>query len=484
MRAILYLRLSQSDDASTSIQRQETDLRLRAEREGWEVVDVLVDDGVSGGKSRANAEVALDYLRTGRAEVLAVWKFDRWSRQGLGALADLIRVLDDRPKALFVADRDGLSSAQPAWRIIASVLAEVARMERENTRTRVLSSLAALRTSGRYAGGQRPYGYVSAPNPDGPGRILVVDPFEAQVVREAADRILSGETPYSVAHDLNRRGIPSKSGKRWSATVLRELLQRDAIVGRVTHRGNLVRGDDGLPLTVWEPVLDLALWHRLRVHLGAISDARRERKAPRQGRPTSRLLAGIVKCASCGSSLYVRSSGRGIFSYACIAKADGRVCVGVAVNAERIEEFVEERFLAKVGPLRRFLRVKDEVADAHTFAEIERAIAQTTEALAEDDADLPALLARLASLKAQRAEQRERNAAPEIRLVDTGETYAEAWERMDTLDRRDLLAANVAILTVSKGKRGHHGLDASRVTLVAQPAQPSDADGKARIIPA
>ena len=155
MRAVLYLRLSSSDDASTSIRRQEADLRLRAEREGWDVAAVLVDDGISGGKARANADEALAMLRDGRADVLAVWKFDRWSRQGLGALAALIDVLDARPDALFVADRDGLSSSQPAWRIIASVLAEVARMERENTRARVLSSLAHLRTSGRYAGGQK-----------------------------------------------------------------------------------------------------------------------------------------------------------------------------------------------------------------------------------------------------------------------------------------------------------------------------------------
>ena len=63
-----------------------------------------------------------------------------------------------------MVDRDGLSSTQPAWRIIASVLAEVARMERDNTSTRVLSSLAELRLNGRFTGGQRPYGYVSADN--------------------------------------------------------------------------------------------------------------------------------------------------------------------------------------------------------------------------------------------------------------------------------------------------------------------------------
>lgn len=466
MRAVLYLRLSSSDDASTSIRRQEADLRARAEREGWEVIRVLVDDGLSGGKSRANAEEALSMLRDGRADVLAVWKFDRWSRQGLSALAALIDVLDARPDALFVADRDGLASSQPAWRIIASVLAEVARMERDNTRARVLSSLAHLRTSGRYAGGQRPYGYVSAPNPDGPGRILVVDPVEAAVLAEAARRVLAGETPYAIAHDLNARGIPSKAGKRWAASTLRALLQSDSVVGRVTHRGELVRDDEGLPLEVWEPALDVEMWHRVRAVLG------RESSPTGPRRRASRVLSGIVRCASCDAPLYVRRDGKGIVSYGCQSKGDGRACVGVSVNAEALEALVARLFLEEVGDLEVFARTERAPSSARDLADVERAIADTSTAMTSDDADLPALLGRLAALKARRTDLRAEASVSETVLEPTGRTFADVWAAADTAERRALLEANVAILTVSKGRRGFHGLDASRVTFVANPAHP------------
>ncbi|NNM44530.1 recombinase family protein [Knoellia koreensis] len=481
-RAVLYVRLSSSDDASTSIARQEADLRLRAEREGWDVVRVLADDGVSGGKARANADEALRMLRDGEADVLAVWKFDRWSRQGLGALAALIEVLDERPSALFIADRDGLASSQPAWRIIASVLAEVARMERENTRTRVLSSLAALRTSGRYAGGQRPYGYVSAPNPDGPGRVLVIEPTEAEVIREAARRVLDGETVYAVAHDLNAREIPSKSGKRWSRTVLLGVLTSDAILGRVTHRGEVVRGEDGLPAEIFEPILDGDSWHRLRALL---VPAKGEEVRP-QRRRAARLLSGVIRCAACGSPLYVRSDGKGIVSYVCSRKGDGGVCPGVSVNAERVEEYVERVFLEAVGDAEVFTLTETESASAADLADVERAVAETTAALGEDDADVASLMARLASLKERRAALRSAASSPEVALVGTGSTFRETWEAGDVEARRALLSANVAVLTVSKGRRGVHGLDASRVTLVAQPAHPRgiapDAEGGSRIV--
>src|SRR5690242_17335288 len=102
-RAVLYLRLSELTDGSTSIVKQRDDLRALAEREGWDVVAEFVDEGISGRKSRVNAYEALSMIRNQRADVLVVWKFDRWSRQGLPALAALIETLDMRDDAVFVA---------------------------------------------------------------------------------------------------------------------------------------------------------------------------------------------------------------------------------------------------------------------------------------------------------------------------------------------------------------------------------------------
>ena len=464
MRAILYLRLSHSEDTSTSIARQEADLRLRAEREGYEVTEVLTDDGLSGGKVRPNAERALSLLREGQADVLMVWRFDRWSRQGLGALAALIDVLDARPGALFIADRDGLTSGQPAWRIIASVLAEVARMEREATSTRVASSHQALKRAGRYSGGQVPYGYRPAPNPAGPGRVLEVDPEAAAVIREAASRVLAGESAYAVALDFNARGIPARNGGRWAPSTLHSMLEADAIVGRVTHRGELLRGEDGLPRQVWPPVLDLPTWHRLRALYSRPASARP------QARRRARLLSGLVTCAGCGRRLTVGASSRGYVSYVCHAKGTGNACPGVAVNADRLEAHVTERFLAEVGSMEVLERV-EEVQDDTSLAEVERAVTETASAMAADDADVEALSARLVSLKARRAELRALPVTRTVRLVPTGQTFAEAWEAGSMEERREMLTANVALLAIRKGKRGHKGLDPARVTLLAQPAQ-------------
>jgi hypothetical protein len=62
--------------------------------------------------------------------------------------------------------------------------------------------------------------------------------------------------------------------------------------------------------------------------------------------------------------------------------------------------------------------------------------------MADDDADVPALAERLASLKAARARARaEETAAPAIRVHETGHTFRVAWEATeDVEERRQILA--------------------------------------------
>jgi site-specific DNA recombinase len=503
-RVVFYLRLSSSDEASTSIARQEADLRAHAERSGWDIVRVLTDDGFSGRKARDNAEEALRMLRDDEADVLAVWKFDRWSRQGLGAVASLIATLDSRPSALFVALNDGLNSSQPAWRIIASVLAEVARMEADNTSMRVKSAVKTMRHSGRFPGGVVPFGYWPAENPDGPGRILAPNLEEATTIRQVAERILAGDSLTRVAADLHDAGVPTpRSDYRlaqmagrptegldkgaWRISTIRLVWTADYLLGRVTDGGALIRDDDGLPLQVWTPILDLVKLTALRARLGnPAADSRRikewrdEQKAnpsrslPRPqtlARPRSevrraaRILSGFAFCAHCGHKLYVGTIG-GRPSYRCPQGGAPNLCPGVRVMAEPLEGYVTDVFLKVAGdwPEVDQRGSVSESGTAEALAEVQSAIQETLAALGDDEGDSSALNARLESLKARRAQLR---ALPETQTVEnvlTGRTLAEAWHADDdVVSRRATLAWALDHLTVSKAVARGNQFDPARV---------------------
>ncbi|OII35167.1 hypothetical protein BIU98_04395 [Curtobacterium sp. MMLR14_010] len=485
-RAVLYLRLSSISEDSTSIERQRADLQGLAEREGWDVVETLTDDGISGRKARANAAAALRMLRDGEADVLAVWKLDRWTRQGLGAIGALADTLDATPGATFVAMQDGLRSNQPAWRLIAAVLSEVARTEADNTAKRVASSIAHRRTvAHRYTGGATiPFGFDSVPAPDGVGRVLVHDPEEAVVVREIARRLLESDVSLTkLAIELTARGVPtSRSPKRrarklgkpdagldaglWRAHTVKDLVTQDLALGRVTHRGALVRDEDGLPATVWEPLLDRATVERLRARY---ADAKRG-PVTRVARK-ARLLSGVAFCGHCDSKLWVSTQGSRPI-YQCAKPREYGECTGYPrVDAVNLEALVVSEFLAFRGPFpeMREEQTVDSRDDSADLQDVEAALREATAALLEDDADPAALMRRIDALKARRTELRASAASATVttRLVPTGRTLADAWHADEDLDRRRavLLEAldHVAILKSTSPDRRSRALDRERV---------------------
>lgn len=483
-RAVLYLRLSVTVDDSTSLARQERDLLAHAERHGWDVVAVLVDEGISGRKARAKAAEAVRMIADGEADVLATWKLDRFTRQGWDGLGALSRALASRPGTLFVALQDGLTSDQAAFRLIAGVLSEVARSEADNTAARARSAIAYRRTAAhKYAGGPAvPFGYRSVPAPDGVGRVLVQDVDEAAVVREVARRLLDGTEPLSrIAADLQARGVyTSKSPARrarnagddpagldpgtWRASTIRSLWSSDLLLGRVVHHGDLVRDADGLPASIWPPILDLATLESLRARLGVQPHRPGQSPRPRRGR-AARVLSGLAYCAVCGSRLYVTSSS-GKPVYKCAANWNAGTCPSPRIDAQALEDHVAQRVLAVAGswPEVQTTEATDTAVTDAALAEVEAALREASVAMLDDLADVGALAARIGTLKERRADLRAVPAVVTTTTAPTGRTLADAWAADDDVDwRRSVLLWALDHVTVAPTASRRSPIDPERV---------------------
>ncbi|WP_279366829.1 recombinase family protein [Microbacterium testaceum] len=493
-RAVLYCRISRTKDESVSLERQERDLRKLCELEGWEVTAVIVDDGKSGTKDRDGAARALDLLRSGEADTLLVWAFDRWSRQGLRAVADLIDVLKERKRALFFAKKDGLRSDAQAWRIVASVLAEVAAMEAENTSARILAARSEhLSKTGpeeqRFLGGKAPFGYRAVDNPHGPGRSLAVDPYEAEIVRTVAERLIDGEYLSSVTVWLDANAVPTPQSEArrarqadqpvegvdrgsWRVTTVRNLWRSETLIGRTTRRVPVLASDGepivaadgtprlerrvvsdahGLPITRWEPVLDLATFQRLQARLPSVGRV--------QPRRTVSWLTGIARCASCNGKLYAqkrRKGDREELFFRCAATGDAlNPCTSPGhVSVARLEQYIEGKFLAFAGSLPMLKEVQRSAPayDALALAAVTQAIADATAAMQADGADYSQLVPRLDQLKARRREVLSATTTHEVELVPTGRTLGDVWRDLaDDLDaKREHLQKVIVRVAVSR----------------------------------
>jgi len=463
-RAVIYTRISVTDDASASIASQDNELRAMAAEEGWDIVRPFNDEGVSGGVQRAQATEALEMLRSGDADILGVYAYDRWSRQGVEYLADLLRVLRLRREAgrpaRFVAIREGIDGdgSEDDFDLRLSVSADLARRERDRAKARMKAAVKYRHEHGRHTGGPPPFGYRTQDAPGG-GKLLVVDPEEAEIVRDMARRFLADDVGVStLARELRTNGVPTpKSAARiarthgrpddgldrgtWDATTVRRILTSDRIAGRVTHAGRLVTGADGLPVTFWEPVLTPDVVERIRARLAPAS-------RPSAPSRAERLLSGVAFCATCGGRLWATTVRGGVPVYRC----PGRGCSsGVYMRAIALETFVTDRYLSMVGdwPELELVETVDNSAAA-ALADVERAIDQVLADMRDRGADRVALAERLDALDARADALRA--LPPEVSRVvrPTGRTLRQAWEAAeDDHERRRTLTRAIDHITIS-----------------------------------
>jgi DNA invertase Pin-like site-specific DNA recombinase len=151
MRVGVYARVSTEDQTAAN---QIDTLREVGRRQGWEIVEVFVDEGISGAKRR---RPGLDRLLKGvyRRDfgLVAVWSVDRLGR----SLPDLLALLGEfqaKGVGLYL-HLQGIDTTTPAGRTMFSVLGIFAEFERAILIDRVKAGLARARAAGKRLGRPR-----------------------------------------------------------------------------------------------------------------------------------------------------------------------------------------------------------------------------------------------------------------------------------------------------------------------------------------
>jgi len=473
VRIIGYARLSAGSEESTSIARQREIIENYAVSRGWDLIDIVEDPSASASQLRLNRPGLTrvrDAIQRGDAQAVVVWRLDRIAR----SVVDFGTLLDEGTS--IVSATEPLDTTTPMGRAMAEILQVFAAMEARATSIRVAGSVDYLRRNARFPGGVVPFGYRSAPNPDGPGRVLVIEPSEAEALRDAMSRVLNGESLVQVSRRLAAQGVPTtRSAYRaairegrdpegldrgtWRYSGLRDLLVSDAALGRITSRGQLVRDESGAPLQAWEPVLDVRDVLRLRAILADRVAAPRVQQ--------SRLLSGVAYCAHCDSKLYARRFSGNAY-YGCSGTAQGLDCPGPIIRADNLDEYVSEQFLLAVGKLPEVEEVEAvrESEASRELADVQAALVEASQDVLSDSADLSVLLPRISSLKARLAELRTLPITTESFIRPTGRTLAEAWHAdEDLIERRRLLLQAIDHVAISRRERRGRNFDKSRVNI-------------------
>lgn len=454
----IYCRISLARDGDTTkTDDQERICRDLAERHGWNVIDVYTDGSKSAwqpSRKRKEWDRMVADIEAGRINGIVVYHGDR-----------LLRTHEDLLTLIRLARTRGIQLASPAGtrdlgdyddQFILEIEASMAKRESANTSRRRKAQYERMRREGRTRpGGQggRAFGFASdglAHQPPMWCELATRLEFsEADAIREMADRVLSGESAYSVARDLTGRGVRTPSGLDITSAVVIYVLRRPRTAGLMP---------DGESKAAWEHVLDRDIWERVRLVLDAKGAAFSYTTSARRW-----LLSGIALCGACGGTLTAgygrRNKARGmeaVAGYYC--KSAG--CRKVGRNAAHLDVYVSERVIARLAnPLNPEGRALP-VDHAAEWATLERERGETeaqARKYSKSAGRLAILMERLDEIDARMAELRELTATGgRARLL---ERYAgitrEKWENDLALEvKRSLVAACFRVTVLPASGRG------------------------------
>jgi DNA invertase Pin-like site-specific DNA recombinase len=127
-RVAIYVRVSTRRDQTT--QNQIGELQKYCERQGWQVVELYDDSGVSGAKSdRPALSMMLKDAAKGRFDLICVWKIDRLAR----SVADLLNILSNlRSHGVdFVSTTQAIDTTTSYGKMVMTFLGAIAEFERD-----------------------------------------------------------------------------------------------------------------------------------------------------------------------------------------------------------------------------------------------------------------------------------------------------------------------------------------------------------------
>lgn len=333
-RAAGYVRVSTEEQVDGhSLHAQRREIARHCERQGFELVHVYADEGVSARTEKIEHRPGLAALLEGATrrefDVVIVHTIDRWARN-VGVQRIALQRLGEANVG-FASVTENIDFTTPAGRLMLTMIGGVSEFFSDQLAVHVSKGQRERAESGLPVG-PVPFGYIT----QSPGGVAQPDPGESRAVQIAFERRANGASMGEIARWLNAQGFrPRGRNEIFSPFAVRDMLKNAFYVGLITYRGDTFRGQH-------EPIVTEQRYQQVQARRSVV---------PTRGATggATGLLQGRLHCGRCGSRLHSERDRRHQPRY---RERHGVACRtnGRSVGARRIDRQVAEIWRAVEFP--------------------------------------------------------------------------------------------------------------------------------------
>lgn len=331
--AVIYARYSSDKQTEDSIEAQIRACREYAYAHNYNVVDVYVDEAISGKGSktalRRQYQRLLRDCDKGLFQVILIHKYDRIARN-LGEHVNLEARLKGKNVQLIATAQDFGSTNEA--KIMRALIWSMSEYYIDNLAQETKKGLRETALKGLHAGGYPPFGY------DVVNQSYVINDLEAGYVRKIFDAALSRSGFSGLIDEMDRQGIRGKRGKPIRYSQIYEILRNEKYTGVYLYspteaknrtdrrqKPDAIRIEDAMPAII------------SRAQFEEVQKIMNERK--QTGKKAHYLCSGLVYCR-CGAKMHGMTSKRKGHEYRYFSCS--KKCGAPVVHMDDVDDAVKE----------------------------------------------------------------------------------------------------------------------------------------------
>lgn len=349
-----YIRVSTEKQVmGYSIEGQITQIEQYCQFNGYELVDIYADRGISGkSMNRPELQRMLNDAKNGKLDCVMVYKTNRLARN----TSDLLTIVEElhRQNVEFFSLSERMEVKNSTGKLMLQILASFSEFERNTILENIYTGQHQRALEGYYQG-NLPLGYNNIPDNK---KELMINQHEANIVKYIFESYAKGHGYRKIANALNHKGYVTKKGNPFSISAVTYILSNPFYIGKIQFakykdwNDKRRKGLNDNPVIAegkHTPIISQDLWDKVQARKKQVS------KKPQVHGKGTNLLTGIIFCEKCGAAYAASNTTntlkdgtkKRIRYYSCsnFRNKGSKVCSANSVRADVIEKYVMDQIL-------------------------------------------------------------------------------------------------------------------------------------------